>query len=172
MAGVWRRLFGRSERDALAPLYGHVVAEARRPGWYLAGRVPDTLDGRFDMVAAVLSLVLLRLEDEGDIGRAPAAFLAELFVEDMDGQLRERGIGDIVVGKHIGRMMGALGGRLGALREAFANASLDDVIARNIYRGTPPDAQALATVRDGLVALRDRLAAQPGADLIAGAWPA
>ena len=61
MVGVWRRLFGRSERDALAPLYEHVVAEARRPDWYRAGRVPDTLDGRFDMVAAVLSLVLLRL---------------------------------------------------------------------------------------------------------------
>jgi cytochrome b pre-mRNA-processing protein 3 len=172
MAGVWRRLFGRSERDALAPLYRHVVAEARRPGWYREGRAPDTLDGRFDMVAAVLSLVLLRLEVEGESGRAPAAFLAELFVEDMDGQLRERGIGDIVVGKHIGRMMGALGGRLGALREAFANGELDDVIARNIYRATPPSPEALAIVRDGLIALRDRLSALPGSDLIAGGWPA
>ena len=112
--GVWHRLFGRGERDALAPLYKAVVAEARRPDWYRQGRVPDTLDGRFDMVAAVLSLVLLRLEEEGDAGRAPSAHLTELFVEDMDGQLRERGIGDIVVGKHVGRMMGALGGRLGA----------------------------------------------------------
>jgi cytochrome b pre-mRNA-processing protein 3 len=86
--------------------------------------------------------------------------------------LRERGIGDIVVGKHIGRMMGALGGRLGALRAAFANGELDDVIARNIYRGTPPTAEALATVREGLLRLRDRLVALPGADLIAGAWPA
>jgi cytochrome b pre-mRNA-processing protein 3 len=172
MAGLWRRLFGRNERDALAPLYGHVLAEARRPDWYRAGRVPDTPDGRFDMVAAVLSLVLLRLEDEGESGRAPAAFLAELFVEDMDGQLRERGIGDMIVGKHIGRMMGALGGRLGALREAFANGALDDVIARNIYRGSPPGAEAVATVRDGLIALRDRLAALAGTDLIAGAWPA
>jgi len=172
MMGVWRRLFGRSERDALAPLYGHVVAEARRPDWYRAGRVPDTLDGRFDMVAAVLSLVLLRLEDEGEPGRAPAAYLAELFVEDMDGQLRERGIGDVVVGKHVGRMMGALGGRLGALREAFAGGELDDVIARNIYRGAPPSGEALATVRDGLIALRDRMEVLPSADLIAGAWPA
>jgi len=172
MAGLWRRLFGRSERDALAPLYGHVVAEARRPGWYREGGVPDTLDGRFDMVAAVLSLVLLRLEDEGEAGRAPAAYLAELFVEDMDGQLRERGIGDIIVGKHIGRMMGALGGRLGALREAFTNGDLDDVIARNIYRGEAPSAEAVETVRGGLIALRDRLSVLPGADLIAGAWPA
>src|SRR4051812_18630203 len=157
MMGVWRRLFGRAERDRLAPLYRAVVAEARRPAWYRDGHVPDTLDGRFDMVAAILSLVLLRLESEGDAARAPSAYLTELFVNDMDGQLRQRGIGDIVVGKHIGRMMGALGGRLGAFRGAFAGGDLDDVIQRNIYRGVVPAPGALAEVRNGLLALRERL---------------
>ena len=170
--GVLNSLFGRKGRDALTPLYNAVVAEARRPDWYLAGRVPDTLDGRFDMVAAVLSLVLLRLEEEGESGRAPSAYLAEIFVEDMDGQLRERGIGDIVVGKHIGRMMGALGGRLGALREAFAGGDLDGAIDRNIYRGVVPVEAAHRAVRDGLTGLRARLAATPAADLISGGWPA
>jgi cytochrome b pre-mRNA-processing protein 3 len=171
MMGVWRRLFGRAERDRLAPLYRAVVAEARRPAWYREGQVPDTLDGRFDMVAAILSLVLLRLEAEGDAARAPSAYLAELFVDDMDGQLRQRGIGDIVVGKHIGRMMGALGGRLGALREAFAGGDLDDVIQRNIYRGTVPAPRALAEVRHGLLALQKRLALAPASALIEGNWP-
>ena len=170
--GVLNRLFGRKDRDALTPLYNAVVTEARRPDWYLTGKVPDTLDGRFDMVAAVLSLVLLRLESEGEAGRAPSAYLAEIFVEDMDGQLRERGIGDIVVGKHIGRMMGALGGRLGALREAFAGGDLDGAIDRNIYRGAVPGDEARAAVRDGLTGLRERLAAMPVSDLIAGGWPA
>jgi len=170
--GVWDRLFGRKDRDALTPLYNAVVIEARQPDWYLAGKVPDTLDGRFDMVAAVLSLVLLRLEDEGEPGRAPSAFLTEIFVEDMDGQLRERGIGDIVVGKHIGRMMGALGGRLGALREAFAGGDLNGAIERNIYRGAVPSESARAAVRNALTELRERLAAMPAADLIAGGWPA
>jgi cytochrome b pre-mRNA-processing protein 3 len=172
MAGVWRRLFGRKERDRLIPLYQAVVAEARQPAWYRDGRVPDTLDGRFDMVAAVLSLVLLRLEQEGEAGRAPSAHLTELFVEDMDGQLRERGIGDIVVGKHIGRMMGALGGRLGALREAFSGGDLDGMIDRNIYRGDVPRPEATAMVREGLVGLRGRLAAAPASALVAGEWPA
>jgi len=170
--GVLNRLFGRKDRDALTPLYNAVVTEARRPDWYLAGAVPDTLDGRFDMVAAVLSLVLLRLEYEGESGRAPSAYLAEIFVEDMDGQLRERGIGDIVVGKHIGRMMGALGGRLGALREAFAGGDLDGAIDRNIYRGAAPGEAARAAVREGLAGLRVRLAATPAAELIGGGWPA
>lgn len=170
--GVWDRLFGRKERNALMPLYNAVVGEARQPDWYLAGQVPDTLDGRFDMVAAVLSLVLLRLEDEGEAGRAPAAYLTEIFVEDMDGQLRERGIGDIVVGKHIGRMMGALGGRLGALREAFAGGDLDAAIDRNIYRGAVPGDAARKAVRERLTEMRTRLAAMPAADLIGGGWPA
>jgi cytochrome b pre-mRNA-processing protein 3 len=169
---VWRRLFGRGERDALAPLYKAVVAEARRPDWYRQGRVPDTLDGRFDMVAAILSLVLLRLEQEGEAGRAPSAHLTELFVEDMDGQLRERGIGDIVVGKHVGRMMGALGGRLGAFREAFAGGDLDGAIERNIYRGPADSAEAIAIVRDGLTDLRARLASFAMQDLVSGNWPA
>jgi cytochrome b pre-mRNA-processing protein 3 len=172
MMRVWRRLFGRAERDGLAPLYRAVVAEARHPAWYRDGRVPDTLEGRFDMVAAVLSLVLLRLEDDGDAMRAPSAHLTELFVEDMDGQLRERGIGDIVVGKHIGRMMGALGGRLGALREAFAEGDLDAAIERNIYRGASPGADAAGKARARLVALRSRLSTMPAAALIAGEWPA
>lgn len=170
--GFWRRLFGRKERDALTPLYNAVVSEARRPDWYLAGGVPDTLDGRFDMVAAVLSLVLLRLEDADEAGRAPSAYLTEIFVNDMDGQLRERGIGDVVVGKHIGRMMGALGGRLGALRDAFADGDLDSAIDRNIYRGAVPGNAERAAVRDGLTGLRARLEATPAAELIAGRWPA
>jgi len=169
--GFLDRLFGRKDRDALTPLYNAVVTEARRPAWYLEGQVPDTLDGRFDMVAAVLSLVLLRLEEEGEVGRAPSAYLTEIFVEDMDGQLRERGIGDIVVGKHIGRMMGALGGRLGALREAFAGGDLDGAIDRNIYRGAVPGDGAHAAVREGLTGLRARLAGAPAAELIAGGWP-
>ena len=172
VAGLWRRLFGREERDRLAPLYGAVVAAARRPIWYRAGGVPDTIDGRFDMVAAILSLVLLRLEAAGDPGRAPAARLAELFVEDMDGQLRQAGIGDIVVGKHIGRMMGALGGRLGAFRQAFADeGEIDQAIERNIYRGATPAPGAAGVLRDGLIAIRTTLAATPVREILAGAWP-
>jgi cytochrome b pre-mRNA-processing protein 3 len=173
VAGLWRRLFGRDERDSLLPLYRSVVAAARRPVWYRSGGVPDTIDGRFDMVAAILSLVLLRLEKEGEPGSEPAARLTELFVDDMDAQLRERGIGDIVVGKHVGRMMGALGGRLGAFREGFgAGGALDRAIERNIYRGVVPGPGESAIVRDGLTALNATLAATPASEILSGGWPA
>ncbi len=133
------RLFGTDrERDALLPLYRAVVAAARDPGWYRECRVPDTLDGRFDMVAALLALVLLRLEQLG--AHRESALLTEAFIADMDSTLRQIGIGDFVVGKHVGGMVGALGGRLGALRAAFAgSASLDDAVRRNIFREAPPE---------------------------------
>src|SRR5690349_2757781 len=97
-------------REDLRPLWNAVVAEARRPEWYARGGVADTVPGRFDMVSAVLAAVLLRMEGRDELAR-PSVYLTELFVHDMDGQLREFGIGDIVVGKHVGKLVGAMGGR-------------------------------------------------------------
>jgi cytochrome b pre-mRNA-processing protein 3 len=169
--GLWRKLFGDRTGAAVAPLYAAIVARARAPHWYVEGAVADTVDGRFDMIAAILSLVLIRLEDD-PAGAAPSAHLAERFVADMDGQLREIGIGDIVVGKHIGRMMGMLGGRLGAYREGLAEGGdLAAALVRNLYRGQPPGDAALAHVCDEMRALHDRLAAVALDRIVAGDLP-
>ncbi|MCP6606682.1 hypothetical protein NL500_31285, partial [Klebsiella pneumoniae] len=69
-------------------------------------------------VTLVLCLLLLRMERSADL-KMHCALLTELFVTDMDGQLRESGVGDLVVGKHIGRLMSVLGGRLGAYHAAL-----------------------------------------------------
>jgi cytochrome b pre-mRNA-processing protein 3 len=165
-------LFRRTPREpALAPLYGAVVALARNPDWYRQGAVPDTLDGRFDMIAAVLALVLLRVEAEGEAGRTPSAALVERFVDDMDGQLRQIGIGDIVVGKHVGKMMSALGGRLGAYREALDGGDLRAALARNLYRGAAVAPEALAFVDARLRALAAALAEVPFDRLLEGSLP-
>lgn len=158
-----KRLFGNTEPDPkikLVPLYNQIVAKAREPHWYTEGQVPDSIDGRFDMVAAILSLVLLRLEE--DPARAQdMAHLTEVFVDDMDGQLREVGIGDMIVGKHIGQIMGAVGGRIGAFREALADtAKLDEAILRNIYRDDSADAAAIAHVHQGLLDVERALGSQ------------
>jgi cytochrome b pre-mRNA-processing protein 3 len=121
-------------REALRLLWHRVVEISREPEWYATCGVADSVAGRFDMITAVLALVLLRLELDGASARE-SALLTELFVEDMDGQLRESGIGDIVVGKHIGKLMAALGGRLGAYRAALAEAEeagLEAAVARNV----------------------------------------
>lgn len=178
MAATWlkrmtARYFGR-DGDAVLPLYNAVVLRAREPHWYLDGAVPDTVDGRFDMIAAILSLVLIRLEASAE-GTETAARLTERFVTDMDGQLRELGIGDIVVGKHIGRMMAMLGGRLTAYREALVAeepAMMDAALLRNLYRGDAPgDADAVGHVRRALTLLHERLAAMPLARLMSGELP-
>ena len=169
-----QRIFGRTDRRvAFDPLYRAIVASAREPAWYREGSVPDTVDGRFGLVAALTALVLLRLEKEGEAGREPAVLLTELFVADMDASLRQIGIGDYVVGKHIGRLMGALGGRLGTLREARAQrAPLEPFVRRNIFHDAPPSDEAAAWVSERLERIATALDAEPLAALLAGAMPA
>jgi len=166
-----KRIFGPSEPDPklkLMPLYQQIVATARELHWYEEGQVPDSIDGRFDMVATVLTFVLLRLEVSSKHAQG-MAHLTEIFVDDMDGQLRQLGIGDIIVGKHIGRMMGALGGRLGAFRDSVADSELlDEAILRNVYRGETAELAALAHVRETLLALQQRLAEQPLETIVEG----
>lgn len=92
--------------------------------------------------------------------------LTELFVTDMDGQMRQIGFGDMVVGKQIGRMVGALGGRLGVYRAADGSDELRAALVRNLWRGNEPDAAGLAHVMAEVAKLRAALAATPVADLI------
>jgi cytochrome b pre-mRNA-processing protein 3 len=159
------RIFGPArDRSALVPLYNAVVAEARKPEWYTRAAVPDTMDGRFDMVAMVLSLVLIRMEKEGDAGTLPSVLLTEVFVDDMDGTMREIGFGDLVVGKRVGGIMGALGGRLGAYRDGNRKAAL----IRNLYRDTPPDDATLAAAAAMVDALDVRINGTPFDRLLTG----
>ncbi|WP_044336667.1 ubiquinol-cytochrome C chaperone family protein [Sphingomonas hengshuiensis] len=168
--GLLQKLLRRSDRGSVPVLYRAVVERGRAAHWYETGAVPDTIDGRFDMIAAVLAVVLLRLEREPE-GIAPSTVLAECFIEDMDGQLREIGVGDVVVGKHMGKMMGMLGGRLGAYRDGLANGTLGAAIVRNIYRSNAPAPAALAHVEQSLTALAKALSAQPIVAIIAGELP-
>lgn len=165
---VLSRLFHRDQRETMQPLYAAIVAQGRQPHWYVEGAVPDTLDGRFDMIAAILCQVLLRLEGDLDL-RQQSVWLTEIFVDDMDGQLRQIGIGDLLVGKHIGKMMSALGGRLEAYRAGSVSVeALMPALERNLYRGAPPAPSAVAHVADALIALRGRLDDMPPALVVAG----
>ena len=86
------RLLGRAPdpRERLRPLWLRTIELARAPQWYAECGVSDSLAGRFDMVCLVTALILLRLENSDGM-RAESALLTELFVEDMEGQLRELG---------------------------------------------------------------------------------
>jgi cytochrome b pre-mRNA-processing protein 3 len=162
------RLFGkaRARREVLRPLWHRIVEIAREPRWYAECGVADTLAGRFDAICLVLSLVLLRMEKDEQLIE-PSVRLTEIFVEDMDGQLRQNGVGDLVVGKHMGRLMQALGGRLGAIREALAQgpAALEPVLERNVtlIEGTDPARLASAALE-----LWARVEAASAEELLAG----
>ena len=163
------RGFARPAPPLADDLYRGVVAIARDPDWYRRGGVQDTIDGRFDMVALVLTQVLLRLEDAGGEGQL-SADLTERFIADMDGSLRQAGFGDPSVGKRVGDMVAALGGRLGAYRDARGDpARLTAALERNLWRGAPPDAEAVDWTLARIAALAARLAALPVAAIAAGA---
>lgn len=167
-----QKIFGETrQRTALAPLYRAVVAHGRDPAWYREGRVPDTLDGRFDMIAAILALVLIRLEAEGEAGRGPSVLLTELFIDDMDGTLRQIGIGDHVVGKHVAKMMSALGGRLAAFRDARTQGSIAGAVRRNIFHDAPPSQEAVDRVAARLEAFAGALDRAAPETLLEGALP-
>lgn len=158
-------------RGAHRPLWNAVVARGREAHWYVEGGVADTLDGRFDMIALIFSLTLLRIEASPGHER-DCIVLTELFVDDMDGQMRQIGFGDMVVGKQIGRIMSALGGRIGAYRAALAaadDAMLEAALIRNLWRGEAPTAPALAHVTRAVRDLQRALAATSAGALIAAA---
>jgi|TARA_R100000049_G_C1953686_1_gene104222 cytochrome b pre-mRNA-processing protein 3 len=135
------RLFAREPdpREPWRPLWHTLVGTAREVHWFADRGAADTLDGRFDMISMLTALFMLRLESEPNPdahGISAAARLTELFVEDMEGQMREAGIGDPTVGKMMGRMMATLGGRAGALRDALAqqdDAALAALVVRNMH---------------------------------------
>lgn len=158
-------------REAVRPLWHRVVEIARDPRWYAQCGVADSVPGRFDAVTLVLALVMLRMERDRQVrgGGAliePSARLTELFVEDMDGQLRQSGVGDLVVGKHMGRLMNVLAGRIAALREALGgdDAALMAVLARNV---TLIEGAALAPLAAEVRALHACIEALADDDLLA-----
>ncbi len=153
----------------LSDLWVWITSTAREARWYLQHGVADTVDGRFDMVALVTSLVMLRLEELGL--KQETSLLTERFVDDMDGSLRDIGIGDLVIGKKMGHVIGALGGRLGAYRDAFASengsALLCEALSRNVWRGSPPEGEPEA-LEAATRALAARIALANTDDLLKG----
>ncbi|WP_391562934.1 ubiquinol-cytochrome C chaperone family protein [Novosphingobium sp.] len=166
--GLLDRLLGRNKDDnGLTPLWHRVVEIAREPQWYARGGIADTVPGRFDCITMVLSLVLVRMEQEESL-RHRTARLTERFVADMDGQLRQNGIGDLVVGKHMGKLVSALGGRLDAYRAALTqpdDAALVEAVERNVSLTGGGDGRAVAGEMRLLAAA---LVATPEAELLAG----
>ena len=143
------RPFRANTRSAVAwRLYEAVVDQARKPGHYLLAGVPDTLDGRFELIALHVFVVLRRLRAEGGRTKALAQALFDRMFDDMDRSLREMGAGDLGVGRRVKAMVKAFYGRISAYEGGLAGgeAALRAVLARNLYGTVAPDPACVRTM--------------------------
>ena len=171
MLGLFRR---KPHERAGYALYTTAVQAARDPYLYSELGVPDTLDGRFDLIGLHVFLLIDRLrnapEDAAKTGPAVAQAVFDAMFADMDFNLREMGVGDMTVGKRNKQMWEAFHGRARAYEAALADVepeSLVKALGRNVWRGEAPAgaAQALA----GLVRRqREALAAESLERFVAG----
>lgn len=152
MFGALRRLFIPTPPAAVEETYIALVAAARNPFFFTTLAVPDTIDGRFDMIVLHLFLLQHRLVGGSAASaetRAFAQYLSEAFFTDMDRSLRELGVADTGVSHRIKKMGKAYHGRLQAYAAALTDATLlRAALARNVY----------GTVAEGDVGMLDQLA--------------
>ena len=139
--------FFRRTRDdpSIASLYGAIVAQARAKALYQRFGVPDTVNGRVEMILLHLVLLLRRLNEEPD-GTPLGQAVFDLFCQDMDDNLREMGVGDLAVPKEMRRIGEAFYGRQAAYIGALASSDpepLVEVLKRNVLEGGE-GAEALA----------------------------
>ncbi len=152
----------RHERAGFA-LYTASVAAARDPVYFARLGVPDTLDGRFDLVGLFAALLIRRLRHLPAPGPAVAQAVFDAMFADMDFNLREIGVGEMSVGKKIRAMWEAFHGRAKAYEaplDAGDVAALAAALARNVWRGEPP-AGAAAQLAAAALAQDAVLATQP-----------
>ena len=129
----------------IARLYGAIVAQARAVAFYADYGVPDTVEGRFDLIVLHMVLVLDRLGRSKPAGRSLGQALFDAFCRDMDGNLREMGVGDLAVPKKMQQFGEAFYGRQTVYAAALAASdpqAFEKAVARNIFGGAGSENKA------------------------------
>lgn len=144
----FRRIRERRRRERVVfDLYAAIVEAARRPELYTGLGVPDSVDGRFDLIVLHAHLVLRRLAAvPGDEAKALSQALFDLMFADMDHNLREMGVSDLRVGNRVKDMAKAFYGRAAAYDHGLATGEdeLRAALARNLYGTVAAPPQHLA----------------------------
>jgi len=139
----------RSQGRTIRALYGAVVAQARFAAFYAGYGVPDTVEGRFDLIVLHLVLLLRRLGQDSEFGRSLGQDLFDEFCRDLDANLREMGVGDLAVPKRMQRFAEAFYGRQAAYLDALAattdRQAFENALSRNIFTGGIEDGAARLT---------------------------
>jgi len=140
-----RHLFGglTERRGRGQAVFERAVEEARRPHWYLEGEVPDSIDGRFAVLATACALVIVRLES-CEAGYGASAALTERFIESMDAEHRELGLSDPGLGRRVRKLVAALERRVDEWRDAIhGETGWSETVVSSLYRGEEPRQAAL-----------------------------
>lgn len=165
----WFNSHRAESRETIAALYGMIVAQARSAALYRDFGVPDTVNGRFDMVVLHLAVFLHRLKDAGAEWTTVSQGVFDEFCLDMDDNLRELGIGDLKVPRAMRRVGSAFYGRVKSYDAALSepgSADLASALSRNIFEGEQqPAAERLAAYVRSCV---DGLARQDTKDFVNG----
>ena len=156
---IFQLFASRTAGATIDALYGAIVAQARRPSFYLAFGVPDTAEGRFEMIALHLALLCRRLGRAGESARSLSQGVFDMFCTDMDHNLREMGVSDLRVPKTMRKLGEAFYGRLDAYDRALA-ADGDDALAAALARNALDGASAAAARFAGPLAGYVRAAAR------------
>ncbi len=165
------RLFRRKDYDPVARrLYDAIVAQARRPEFYRDWGVPDTLDGRFDMIVLHSFLVMHRLKQDHEATAALAQNLFDTLFLDMDRALRELGAGDLGVGKRVKAMARGFYGRVAAYEHGLSAGQevLGKALERNLFATVDPSAEQVSVMAVYTVCQVRALDRQDTAELLAG----
>ena len=135
------------DQDAAVLAYGRVVAQARRPEFFLNADIPDTIDGRFELICLHAFLYLHRLKREPQASVLGQRFF-DLMFADFDRSLREMGTGDLSVGREVKRMAQSFYGRIAAYEEGLKadESVLQAALRRNLYGTTQPSESAVAAM--------------------------
>ena len=165
--GLFRRP---PEGPSAAALYDAVVTQSRRSEFFEFLGVPDSVDGRFDMIVVHSFLLLRRLKLETKpVGDLPQVIFDTMF-GDMDRSLREMGAGDLGVGRRVKAMAKSFYGRIAVYERGLSGSAgeLEDALARNLYGTTQGDAECVSAVAAYMRREAHGLEQQSGADLLAG----
>lgn len=150
-------------RELAERLHAAIIQRARAPEFYTRFGVPDTIDGRFDLVALHAWMALGRLSDPAL--RSVSQQLTNILFSSFDEGLRELGVSDMGMGRRMKKIANAFYGRCQAYDAAGDEAGLAEAVLRNLYRGEAGQAEAASAVARYIPTAK---AALEGADVLAG----
>jgi cytochrome b pre-mRNA-processing protein 3 len=160
----------RPVRDAAEAAYIRIIEQSRQPAFFVVYGVPDTFDGRFELICLHAFFLLYRLKAERPRSAELSQGVFDTMFADFDRSIRELGVGDLSVGKHVKRMARGFYGRIRAYQEGIERGDrvLNAALARNLYgtmRESAPETAAMVEYVRRTVA---ELAGQPAAELLSG----